>query len=107
MRIVRILSLGAAIILPQLALAELPFGPEMLARLDGATDMCAKEKPEVAQKLKDQSKLLFKDVSDKELEDARSSDDYKAARKTVDAELAKLKKEEAAKSCSEIFGSKK
>jgi len=108
MKIVRILSLGAAIAaLPHLALAELPFGSDLLARLDSATDICAKQKPEVAQKIKDQTKVLFKDVPAQQLEDARNSDDYKEARKTADDEFGKLKKEEAVKACSDIFNSNK
>jgi hypothetical protein len=103
MKIYRILCLGAAIALPQLALAELPFGIQTLAQIDGAIDFCAQAKPEAAEKYRDFGKLLVKELPKKDLEDARNSKEYKEARKSVGEEIGKLKKEDAVSTCSDFL----
>ena len=104
MKIYRILCLGAAIVLPQFASAELPFSVQALAQIDGGIDYCSQTNPDAADKYKQVSDLLLKSLPKKDLEAARNSKEYKEARKTVSEDIGKLKKEEAAKTCTELMG---
>jgi hypothetical protein len=107
MRFSRILCLGAALALAQPAFAELPFPVQTLAEIDGALDYCAEMKPESADVYKEFGKQLVKDVPEKDLEAARSTKEYKEARKSATEEIRKLSKQEAAKSCSDFLKANK
>jgi hypothetical protein len=103
MKIHRILCLGIAIALPELAFAEIPFDIQTLAQIDGVIDYCSQLKPETADVYKQLGKLMEKSVPEKDLEAARNSKDYKEARKSVSEGISKVNKEEAAKSCSDFL----
>ena len=83
MKLSRTLCFGAAITLPQFALAEPPVSVQSLAETDSTLDFCAQSKPESAQMCQNFGKHLEKHVSRKDLEDLRNSAEYQEASKTV------------------------
>ena len=48
MKIHRILCLGAALVIPQLALAKLPLPSDAFGRMEGTLDFCAQADPKGA-----------------------------------------------------------
>ena len=106
MKIYRTLCLGAAIALPQLALAELPMANDALGQAESALDFCSKANPKAAAKYKVRGKTLVGNASEKDLADARSSGEYKDTYNAVKTVLGKLSKDEAAKICSDALESK-
>lgn len=103
MRLCHIICLGAAIAVPQFASAQLPFDTDTLAELDGALDFCAQMEPKSADAYRNFAKVLEEGLPKKDLEEARNSKEYKDARQSVSDEIGKLKKEDAAKACSDFL----
>jgi hypothetical protein len=100
MKIGRILCLGAAFVIPQLALAKVPFTNDMYGKVEGILDFCAKANPQSALKYREQKKMLVKDVPEKEVAEARQSQEYKDAHEAVSAELDKQSKEKVTEACA-------
>src|SRR5207302_2994799 len=67
MKLLRILCAGAAILIPQLVLAKLPFSNETFGKVEGILDFCAKADPQSAPKYQEQKKALVKDATEKEV----------------------------------------
>ena len=107
MKFFRILCLGAAIALPQFALAEVPFDVQTLALLDASMDFCSKANPASAEKFKDYATRLQKDVPKTDLDAVRNSDEYKETRKSISDQFNKLSKDEANKTCSDFLKTNK
>jgi chromosome condensin MukBEF ATPase and DNA-binding subunit MukB len=106
MKIYRILCLGAAIGLAQVALAELTISNEALGQAESTLDFCSKAKPKSAAKYKERKKALVGDASEEDLAKARSSQEYKDSYSLVKTTLGKLPKDEAAKVCTNLLESK-
>ena len=106
MKIYRALCLGAAIGLPQLALAELPFPAKALGQIEGTLNFCSQANPKSAAKYKEWGKLLVGNASEKDLANARNSSDYKDSYNWIDGELRKAPKADAVKACTDFVEEK-
>jgi hypothetical protein len=89
----------AAIALPQLASAQIPFSNDALGKLERTLSYCAEVNPNAASKYQELSKRLLQGVPEKNLSDARATAEYKDSYDSIGAELAKVSKDEAAKAC--------
>jgi len=107
MKIHRLVLVCAAIMIPQLGNAKLPFTNDIFGKLEGTLDFCAKADPESAPKYRELAKLLVKDVPDKELTEARMTSEYKDSYEGIDTELAKVPKDQAIKACKTSLETKK
>jgi hypothetical protein len=100
MKTLRILCVTAAILVPQLVLAKLPFPNETFGKLEGILDFCAKADPQSASKYQGQKKAVVKEATEKEVAEARQSQEYKDAYDAVSTELGKEPKEKLAETCA-------
>lgn len=100
MKIHRILCLGAAFVIPQLALAKLPFSNDAFGKIEGTLDFCAQANPQAAQKYQEGKKQMVRDVPEKEVAEARKTQEYKNAYQWVSAELGKVPKDKAVEACN-------
>ena len=105
-KILRVACLGAAIMLPQLALAELPLPNELFGTLEGQLDFCSKVNPQSAARYQEPKKILVRGASEKEVAEARASKEYKEGYDSVTEDLSKQPKGEAAKMCAEALETK-
>ena len=106
MKILRIVCLGAAFALPQLALASLPVPNDVFGRMEGALDFCAKVNPQSAAKYQEQKKVLVQGASEKEVAEARSSKEYKEGYDSAKDEMGKQPKDQAVKACAAALETK-
>jgi hypothetical protein len=106
MKMHRILCLGAALVLPQLALAELPFTNDAFGKVEATLDFCVQADPQGASKYQERKKELVRDVPEKEVAEARQSHEYRDAYDGVTAELGKVPKAQAVKACSDFLEGK-
>ena len=88
-----------ALVLPQLALAELPVNHQSLATVQAAVDFCAQIKPADAAKYQEQAGLLVSGLSKEELSKIRTADDYKSAYAAANEALDRVEPRDAAKAC--------
>jgi hypothetical protein len=100
MKMLRILCIGAAILIPELVLAKLPFSNDAFGTVEGILDFCANTDPQSATKYQEQKKALVKDATEKEVAEARQSQEYKDAYDAVGAELGNEPKEKVAEACA-------
>jgi len=100
MRIHRILCLGVALVIPQLALAKLPFPNDSFGKVEGTLDFCARTDEQAAPKYQERKKALVRDVPEKEVAEARQTQEYKEAYDAVSAELGKVPKEKVVEACT-------
>ncbi len=100
MSIHRIMYLGVALAIPQLATATLPMPSEHLGQVEGILDYCGKVNPEAASKYKELKKLMDGDASANELSEARAKKEYKDSYKDISDQFAKLSKEGVIKQCT-------
>jgi hypothetical protein len=103
MKVNRILCLAAALVLPQLALAELPFPNDAFGKTEGILDFCTQVDPQDAPKYQEQKKALVRDVPKKEVEEARQTQEYREAYHSTSDELAKVPKDKAVKACTDFL----
>ena len=106
MKILQIACLGAAITLPQVALAELPLPNDLFGKMEASLDFCAKVNPQAAAKYQEPKKLLVRGASDKEVAEARASKDYKESFDSTMEELNKQPKDQAVKTCADALEKK-
>ena len=100
MKIHRILCLGAAIVIPQLALAKLPLPNDSFGKIEGILDFCAQADPQAASKYQERKKLIAGDAPEKEVAEARETQEYKDGYQAVSDELAKVPKDKAVQACT-------
>jgi len=100
MKIHRIVCLAAAIVVPQLALAKLPFSSEAFGKVEGTLDFCAQADPPAAPRYQEQKKHLVRDVPEQEVAEARSTQEYKDAYEWVSAEIGKQPKGKVVEACT-------
>jgi hypothetical protein len=96
----RILCLCAAIVMPQLANAELPFPNDVFAKFEGTLDFCAQVNSKAAQTYEKGKKLLLQGATEKDASEARKTQEYKDAYESAKNELGKLPKNKALEVCT-------
>jgi hypothetical protein len=106
MKIYRILCLGAAAIVAPLALANLPFTNEAFGKIEGTLDFCVQADPQATAEYEERKQLLVRDVPEKEMDEARQTQDYQDAHEWVSAALGKIPKAQAAKACGDFLKGK-
>ena len=101
MKISRMILAGVAgtVLFTQFAAAELPFNKQLLAQIDSTIDFCSQARPQSAQKFHDIATSMSKNLSAKDLEAARATDEYKDSRKTFSEDLGKLSKDDVDRTC--------
>jgi len=100
MKIHRILCLGAALVIPQLVLAKLPAANDSFGKMEGILDFCAQADSQAAAKYQERKKVIAGDATEKEIAEARQTQEYKDGYQGVSDELAKVPKEKAVKTCA-------
>jgi hypothetical protein len=96
----RILCLSAALLVPQIAGAKLPFPNNSFGTVEGILEFCAKADSQSASEYQDRKKLIVDDATEKEVAEARLTQEYKDSYKVISDELAKVPEDQAAKACS-------
>jgi hypothetical protein len=99
MKLYPVLGLAAILSIPQLALAAPPVPPKALGSVEATIDFCSRVDSKSADKYKEWGKLLVRDMTEKELAEARGSSEYKETYDALSAELEKLPKEKAVDGC--------
>jgi hypothetical protein len=99
MKLYLVLGLVAILSIPQLVLAAPPVPPKALGSVEATIDFCSRVDSKSADKYKEWGKLLVRDMSEKELAEARGSSEYKETYDALSAELEKLPKEKAVDAC--------
>jgi len=100
MKLHRILCLGAALVVPQLVLAKLPAPNDSFGKMEGILDFCAQADSQAASKYQERKKVLVGDATEKEVAEARQTQEYKDSYQGMTAELAKVPKEKTVKACA-------
>src|ERR1700676_2339736 len=100
MRIQHFVLLGAALVLPQLGGAQLPFPTPAFAKIEGVLDFCAKANPKDSEKYEKLRKELVKDASEKDVSETRKTQEYKDSYEQAKSEFTKMPKEQAIAACS-------
>ena len=106
MKMYRMLCLAAALALPILALAKLPFTNAGFGQVEGILDFCAHGDAQNAPKYQEQKKSLANEVPEKEVEEARKTQEYRDGYDSTTDELAKAPKEQAVMSCTNFLKGK-
>ena len=99
MKIHRIVCLAAAIVIPQFALAKLPFSNDAFGRVEGTLDFCVQADPQAAPNYQAQKRQMVRDVPEQEVSEARSTQEYKDAYEWMSNELGKVPKDKAVQTC--------
>jgi hypothetical protein len=107
MRIHRILLICAAIAIPQLSNAKLPFSNDVLGKVEGILNYCSEVNPESAAKYLDVAKAFVKDVPEWEVTEARKTTEYKDSYDGIRTELGKAPKDTTVQTCKAALESKK
>lgn len=103
MKINRISLACAAIAVPQLALADLPFAAGEFGNLETTLKFCAELQPESAAKYKEIAKRYVGNVPEKDLAEARRTPEYQQAYETNGEFLANLPKERVIEACNSFL----
>jgi hypothetical protein len=106
MKIHRILLVCAALAIPQLSNAKLPFSNDAFGKVEGILTYCAKVNPESATKYHDAAKAFVKDVPEKEVTEARQTTEYKDSFEGISADLEKAPKDASVKACKAALETK-
>lgn len=103
----RLLCLLSVLLLPQFAVSEdLPFTNEALGKIEGTLAYCAQIHSDAAAKYKERSKQFTKDLPEKAVADARKSDEYQKAYKSIKDELGKVPEDQAVQACKAFLEEK-
>ena len=101
-----IVSLAAALALPQIAGAKLTITPQALGFVESTLDYCAKVDSESASKYEESKKAFVADATKEELDKARSASEYLEAYDTNTTNLEKTPKDQTVKSCKDFLEGK-
>jgi hypothetical protein len=107
MKMKRIVVLTAAVLVSQLALAKLPMTNDVFGKSEGTLDFCAQANPRDAAKYQERKKSLIRGASEKEVADARQTQEYKTAYDWITDELGKVPKDQTAAACNAVLQSDK
>jgi hypothetical protein len=102
----RILLVCAAITIPQLTMAKLPFANDEFGKVERTLSFCSNLKPESAAKYQEIGKRYVGNAPAKELAEARKTPEYIEAYESSGALLANLPKEQVIETCSTILKTK-
>jgi len=102
LKILSLVLLSVAMAGPQV-FAESP-APAALGLMESTLDSCSKANPASASDYKKQREHLLQGVSDKDLAEARASDEYKGAYQEISDRFEKASKAEAVKTCRVFLG---
>ncbi len=100
MKIHRSLSLGVALVIPQLWGAQPQLPTAVFAKVEGVLDFCDNAAPNEAEKYEKLRKQLAKGASETDLSEMRKTQEYKDAYEQAKLELAKMPGDKAIKACS-------
>jgi hypothetical protein len=92
--------------IPQFAGAKLPLPIDTLGKMEGILDFCANADPQAASKYQERKKLIVDDASQKEVADARKTQEYRDGYQGISDELAKVPKDKAVTACSAFLEGK-
>jgi hypothetical protein len=106
MKINRILLACAAIAIPKLAFADLPFATDEFGKLETTLKFCAELQPESAAKYQAIAKRYVGNVPAKDLAKARETPEYQQAYETNGTFLANLPKERVIEACNSFLKTK-
>jgi len=106
MKINYILCLGAALVLPQLLLAKLPMPNDSFGKMESTLDFCAQADPQSASKYQERKKMIAGDASEKDVDEARKTQEYKDGYQGVSDQLAQAPKEKVVKACTAFLEGK-
>ena len=101
------LSLIALVAVPLLTFAATPVPPKTLGTLEATLNFCARVDSKSADKYKEWGKMLVRDISAKDLAEARDSSEYKETYDANTAELEKVSKDKAMEACRDFPGGSK
>jgi len=107
MKTQRMLCLGTVLVIAPVALAKLPFSNDAFGKVEGTLDFCAQTDTASAPKYQERKKMLVKDLPEKEVAEARASQEYLDAHQEMTTELEKLPKEKVAEACTAYLKSDK
>ena len=103
MRIQAVFCFATAVLISQLALAEMPMSNDLFGKSEGTLDFCAQVKPASAAKYQERKKSLAKNATEKELADARESKEYQDAYSWITNEMRKMPKDQVSEACNAIL----
>src|SRR5215469_12341380 len=95
----RTLGLVAVVACSQLMLAGHSVPPQALGQIEATGNFCARVDAPWADKYKQAGKLLGSIMSEKELKEARESDDYKTAYDVMTGKLEKIPQDKVVEGC--------
>jgi hypothetical protein len=107
MKIGRMVCFGTILALAPLALAKLPYSNDALGRVEGTLDFCAQSDAQSASKYQERKKAITNGVPEKELAEARDSQEYRDGYDFMTTELGKVPKEKVAEACASYLKSEK
>ena len=100
MKKVRFAFVSALLVLAPLALAKLPVPNDTFGQLESALDFCAQVDPGEASKYQEKKKGLAQAATEKEVAEARASQEYKDAYAANTDNMSKEPKDEVKKTCT-------
>jgi hypothetical protein len=98
LKIYRTLGLAAILTFPQLTLAD-SVPPQALGQIESRLDFCARVDYGSADKYKELGKAIVAGMSEKELKEARESNEYKTEYDAMTGRLEKIPQEKAVEGC--------
>jgi hypothetical protein len=107
-KLFRLFSVASIVVLVSglLTAASAP-PPNVIGQVEATMTFCGQADPPSADKYKEFAKKLTRDMSEKELADARNSKDYKDIYDAITTELQKASPDEAREGCRAILKSDK
>jgi len=103
MRIQAVFCFAAAVLISQLALAEMPMSNDLFGKSESTLDFCAQVKPDSAAKYQERKKSLVKGATEKEVAEARESKEYQDGYASVTNEMRTLPKDQVSDACNAIL----
>jgi hypothetical protein len=73
---------------------------DSFGRIEGTLDFCAQADPQGASTYQQAKKVVVGDATEKEVAEARKTQEYKDGYQAISDELAKMPKEKAVKACT-------
>jgi ABC-type taurine transport system substrate-binding protein len=104
----RIVWLAAVLVVPQFTMAgKLSFTNDAFGKAESILDFCAQTDEHSAPKYQEAKQALFRDVPEKEVAEARKTQEYKDAYDAMGAELGNVPKDQAIKACKQFLETNK
>jgi hypothetical protein len=106
MKINGVLLVCAAISMPQLAMAKLPFANAEFGKVERALSFCSELTPASAAKFQEIAKRYVGDAPENELAEARKTPEYREAYESNVSLLADMSKESVIEACNAFLKAK-